>query len=376
MASSTKARRKYWNAWVQYTNYIEQSPCQDKCIDDSIVALTGFAARVHSEVYGRSRQVGVQTVTDALGAMVTTFKLVGKSSPTHIESLQRQIKKYRREDPPPKPQLVLHVTVAEKMMPSGYLPKATPIEVATGELGLVAFYYLLRVGEYTIPTSNLYWDGGSVQEVRAARTIQFRLKGITFWRQEKILKRWKMFHLANEATIKLTNQKSGIQNDVIHHQALSHGKNICPVNAIAKRCRHVHRYGGNTELLLCDYWDILQWRQITFDNITLAVKVAVLILHLEDQGITPNDVGSYSLRAGGLMALKLNGVSDTLIKKAGRWTSMAFLQYIHSQLGHLSAGISLKMNNQVHFRNGSGKQDELLSRPAPTIKILSGRKRI
>ena len=262
--------------------------------------------------------------------MVTTFKLVGKSSPTHIESgryihpLQRQIKAYRREDPPPKPQLVLHVTVAEKMMPSGYLPKARPIEAATGELGLVAFYYLLRVGEYTTPTSNLYWDGESVQEVRAARTIQFRLKGITFWRQGKILKRWKMFHLANEATIKLTNQKSGIQNDVIHHQALFHGKKICPVNALAKRCRHVHRHGGNTESLLCGYWDVLQWRQITFDNITLVVKVAVLILHLEDQGITPNDAGSYSLRAGGLMALKLNGVSDTLIKKAGRWTSMAF----------------------------------------------------
>ena len=177
MASSTKTRRKYWNAWVQYTNYIEQSPYQDKCIDDSIVALTGFAARVHSGVYGRSRQVGVQTVTDALGGMVTTFKLVDKSSPIHIESgryihpLQRQIKAYRREDPPPKPQLVLHVTVAEKMMPSGCLPKARPIEAATGELGLVAFYYLLRVGEYTTPTSNLYWDGESVQEVRAARTM-------------------------------------------------------------------------------------------------------------------------------------------------------------------------------------------------------------
>ena len=123
--------------------------------------------------------------------------------------------------------------------------------------------------------------------------------------------------------------------------------------------------------MLCDYWDGLQWRQVTSDNITLAVKVAVLKLNLAEQGITPNDVGSHSLRAGGAMALKLNGVSDTMIKKAGRWTSMAFLQYIHSQIGHLSAGLLLKMNTQVPFRNVSGKQNDTLPRPAPTIKRIS-----
>ena len=83
--------------------------------------------------------------------------------------------------------------------------------------------------------------------------------------------------------------------------------------------------GGNQESLLCDYWDGLQWRQITSDNITLVVKVAVLRLNLADQSVTPNDVGSHSLRAGGAMALRLNGVSDTLIKKAWGWTSIAFL---------------------------------------------------
>ena len=180
-----------------------------------------------------------------------------------------------------------------------------------------------------------------------------------------------MFHLADEATMKLTNQKNGIKNGVIHHEALPHGTKFCPVNALAKRCRHVYRNGGTKESLLCDYWDGLQWRQVTSDNITLAVKVAVLKLNLAEQGITPNDVGSHSLRAGGAMALKLNGVSDTMIKKAGRWTSMAFLQYIHSQIGHLSVGLSLKMNTQVPFRNVSGKQNDTSPRPAPTIKRIS-----
>ena len=137
--------------------------------------------------YERSRQVGVQTVTDALGTIATTFKLVVTLQHTHIDSgryilpLQHQIEAYRREDPPPGSQLALPVTVAEEMMSSGCLPKATPIEAATGELALVTFYYLLRVGEYTKPTSNLYWDGESAQEGRTTRKIQFRLKDITFW---------------------------------------------------------------------------------------------------------------------------------------------------------------------------------------------------
>ena len=141
---------------------MDQSPYQDKCGDDSIVALAIFALRVRSGSYGRSRQVGVQIVTDALGAIVPTFKLVSKSPPTHIESgryilpLQRQIEAYRRDDPPPKPQLALPMTVAEELISSGCLPKATPIEAATREIDLVAFYYLLRVGKYTKPTSILY----------------------------------------------------------------------------------------------------------------------------------------------------------------------------------------------------------------------------
>ena len=170
---------------------MDQIPYQDKCGDDIIVTITGFAAWVRSGEYGRSRQVEVQTVTDALGAIVSTFKLTGKSHPTHIESrryiflLQHQIEAYRREDLPPQPQLSLPVTVAEEIMSSGCLPKTTPVEADTGELGLVAFHYLLRVGEYTKPTSTIYWEGESTQEVRATRTIQFRLKNITFWRQEK-----------------------------------------------------------------------------------------------------------------------------------------------------------------------------------------------
>ena len=67
-------------------------------------------------------------------------------------------------------------------------------------------------------------------------------------------------------------------------------------------------------------------------------------------------MGSHSLRVGGDMAIKLNGISDTTIKKTGRWTSMAVLQYIHNQIYHLSVGLSQTMKRKMPFRNIAGIQ--------------------
>jgi hypothetical protein len=49
------------------------------------------------------------------------------------------------------------------------------------------------------------------------------------------------------------------------------------------------------------------------------------------------------------MALKLQGVDDSLIMKIGRWTGLTFLTYIHSQIGALNAGLAQRMATRVHF---------------------------
>ena len=51
------------------------------------------------------------------------------------------------------------------------------------------------------------------------------------------------------------------------------------------------------------------------------------------------------------MALKLMGHSNTTIMKIGQWQSLTFLEYIHNQIGHLSADISLKMSTPLLFTN-------------------------
>ena len=59
------------------------------------------------------------------------------------------IEGFRREDPPPKSQFAVLVLVAEEMFKQGNHQNISPVITATGQLGIIAFYYLLRVGEYT-----------------------------------------------------------------------------------------------------------------------------------------------------------------------------------------------------------------------------------
>jgi len=51
------------------------------------------------------------------------------------------------------------------------------------------------------------------------------------------------------------------------------------------------------------------------------------------------------------MAMKLSGASDSTIMRVGRWLSLTYLTYIHSQIGALMAGLSKLMVRQVRFQN-------------------------
>jgi len=51
------------------------------------------------------------------------------------------------------------------------------------------------------------------------------------------------------------------------------------------------------------------------------------------------------------MALKLTGESDTTILKLGHWRSLTFLEYVHSQIAHLSINLSKKMSTHLEFNN-------------------------
>jgi hypothetical protein len=51
------------------------------------------------------------------------------------------------------------------------------------------------------------------------------------------------------------------------------------------------------------------------------------------------------------MAMKLSGATDSTIMRIGRWRSLTYLTYIHSQIGALSASIAWKISQEFTFQN-------------------------
>ena len=356
MDQNNKTREKYWNHWKNYTTACKACPNLVKCSNaEKIILITGFAARVRTGYYGRGRTVRVQSVTQALAAISTTIELAGESSPIYKTEkayklpVARLIEGYRREDPPSTPQLALPIAVPEQCLKAGRQSN-NPYLKAIGELSIIAFYYLLRVGEYTKPRMAIY--NGKTK--RATRTIQFSVGNVGFFKDGKVLPRRSKLNLllqADSCTLKITNQKNGRMGETIHQFAID--SEYCPVKALANRVHHILNNGGTTDNLICEVYDkkTNKWNMVTSKAMLTNIRQAVHDLNLAQSGINPDLIGVHSLRAGGAMALKLQGASDTTIMKIGRWTSLTFLQYIHNQIAHLNKNISLQMSKRIKFQN-------------------------
>lgn len=267
----------------------------------------------------------------------------------YVVSIERMVEGYRREDPPAVPQLAVPVAVAEDCFDQAF-QGPTQQDCIANLLCLVAFYYLLRVGEYTQPR----YTTRNGKRVKASRTVQFTVGNVGFYKNGKIISRNSALPLllsCDAATLKITNKKNGVMGETIHHK--TNNKKQCPVKALAYIVHHIYRNGGNDTNLLCSYKDkdADDWKAVPASLIVKKVRDSVRRLNLHKNGIHPEYVGSHSLRAGGAMALKLSGAEDTTIKKMGRWSSLTFLQYIHNQISHLANDLSTKMSQKVPFLN-------------------------
>lgn len=218
---------------------------------------------------------------------------------------------------------------------------------ATGDLTTIAFFFLLRVGEYTY--------SGKKQKTR---TKQFRTRDITFWRDGHVLPNSAPLSTllqATSATMCISNQKNGTRGQLIHHEATK-GHLACPVQALARRVHHILQHTKNPDMEISAYFPTpsQQAKHIMSSDINAQVKQAVRSLGLAGSGFHPTLVSSHSLRAGGAMAMKLNGIDRDTIRKFGRWSSDTFLMYIHEQIGAFSKHVSTKMATAIPFHNIRG----------------------
>jgi hypothetical protein len=75
-------------------------------------------------------------------------------------------------------------------------------------------------------------------------------------------------------------------------------------------------------------------------------------------GISKEDIGTHSLRAGSAMAMYLGRCPVYVIMMIGRWSSDAFLSYIRKQVEQFSYDVSSKMlRHQFHRHVQDGTEE-------------------
>ena len=277
-----------------------------------------------------------------------TIALAQGINPTKIEHSDKLI--------PRLPQWVEEgrSTHTEKASCGGWCPQITANELdwAIRDLALIAFYYLLRVGEYTTKASKTY----------TKQTIQFRLCDVTFFKTDATGRLRQLSRsappsdilAANSATLRLENQKNGWKGVCIHQER--NGANYCcPVLALARRVTHIQAHRSTPTTTLSTYFTDNVPHEVTDKDISRSLKLAAIALDYPSQkGIPIDRVDTHSLRSGGANALSLSGYSDREIQKMGRWRSATFKEYIREELACFSAGMSTNMRRRFNFVNIAG----------------------
>ena len=259
----------------------------------------------------------------------------------HSEALdkcfQDLFRKWQDADPPPQPQLALPVPTIKWFSTVAATSPAFPWLQAVADLIILAFFFLLRVGEYTTPSG-------------PRQTIPLQKQHIKLWIGETLIPpdaSPATRLTATAVTINLMNQKNGHRNAILHHTT-TNDPLFCPVQAAARRLNALHDMPPDTPICT---WHTIEGNasRVTSTHIVQALRLSVRTTGLDDFAL--DKVGSHSLRASGAMALKLNGFSDNTIRKLGRWSTNTFDRYIHAQIGALTANVATAMATSLRFHN-------------------------
>ncbi|KAG7360527.1 hypothetical protein IV203_035626 [Nitzschia inconspicua] len=363
IAATESERFRFWTHWqnfLQNTFPMHQPILSNYPLPTRLALLGAFAAFIRAGQHQpANKQVSAQTVLLALRAISQTHMLDGQPDPLADEKgqrhiiLKRQIENYRRHDPPPKRKLALPHLAIEYLNVTR--ADNNPLYQAIHDLCTIAWFYLLRVGEYTQTT-----------QTARRRTIQFRLEDVTLWNHTQVLRSTlplqTLLSQCTAATLRISNQKNSRRNQVIHQEATRDV--TCPIAAIIRCVHHIRQHTSDPTTMLGTYFTGHKHvaKQVTVTDITTALKNTVQVLVLARYNITPADISSHSLRAGGAMALHLGGVPAHTIKILRRWSLDTSLLYIQEQITGFSAGLSTQMSSTPLTPNAAIQ---------PTLRLLN-----
>jgi len=358
--SRSAAARKDWGVWCGFCAVLGQDPFLTT-ITDKVKVLQVFAHRVRIGLLARNtggKPVRARTVEDYLRSVGQGFTCVGAPDPRWNAAtfqtdfrLYRQLRYYSKQDPPSSRVKPLPLSVLHNVREMAQLHNDA-ISLAVADLSYIAYFWLLRPGEYCSSSES--------HPFRLCDTQLFignvRISPITCDLAD--------LDRVSFVTLTFTTQKNGVRGEIIGH-GRSHHPFACPVITIASRIRYLRLQNAPDEAPLCAVKSLStsRWCNISSRLITETIR---------SQSPSSATTSASSLRTSPLapaeqggMALLCGRVDTSIIQLVGRWRSDVMLRYLHLQAGALMSTLAQTILQAGSFHLVPGQEV-----PAAAIPLL------
>lgn len=312
---------RHWTAWTSYCADVGVDPTL-AAIRDPIPYLQVFATRYRRRLGPSGNPVRASTVSDALRSVGQTLASMGAADPRLSATgaidfrLHRQLRSYSRTDTPPSRVKPIPIQIIRHLVHDTVGGPAP--DQAVSDMIVIAFFFLLRPGEYTGTTND---------------DTPFRLRDITLSIGSHPFDHanapMDVLQSADGVSLTFTTQKNGVRGEVVHHGRSGHPL-VCPVAAVIRRLIHHRQHDSPPQTILASYYHHNRTATVRAPDVTAALRAATL-LHGPALHFQPSDLSARSLRAGGAMALFNSNVDSDTIRLLGRWKSDTMLRYLHLQ---------------------------------------------
>ena len=201
----------HWRKWTEFCSELGLDPFLE-AFPDKIAVLQVFLLRVRSgELAANKDKIRARSAEDYLRSVAQTFLSVGKDDP-RLNSAQaidfrinRMLSAWKKVDPPPNRVKPIPITVIRRLCEIAQaLPSDSHHLRAIADMIIIAFFFLLRPGEYTDSNSDTTpFTFGDVQLFLGPRRLDLLQST-----EEELLR-------ATAASLTFTLQKNGVPGEVI-----------------------------------------------------------------------------------------------------------------------------------------------------------------
>lgn len=235
--------------------------------------------------------------------------------------LARLIRHYTKVDPPPERIPAIPMRVLRHALHFVFSDPTASVGLrAVADLIIIAYYFLMRPGEYC-----------TSQGEEASHP--FHSDEVQLWRGQRLLSLLTASDdellAASFCILTFTEQKNAKRGEKVG-QGLSGDPIFCPTRALARRLIHLRRNGAPPHTPIHTYYE--QYRgtpkRVHSSAVTSLLRRSAAML---PEDFNPALISVRGLRPSGAMSLMAARIDSCFVRMMGRWNSDSMFEYLQVQ---------------------------------------------